>query len=91
MINTETGKIGYTGILAEVLQNIERHTKLNGFANMSLGPLPWAWFLIGPKVPRSTVFTYLDYWTKTLDWNTGLDYWTDIFLIFTHVNLLIDF
>ena len=23
-------------------------------------------------------------WTGLLDWNTGLDYWTDIFLVFTH-------
>ena len=23
-------------------------------------------------------------WTRLLDWNTGLDYWTDIFLIFAH-------
>ena len=25
-----------------------------------------------------------NHWTGLLDWNTGLDYWTDIFLIFTH-------
>ena len=23
-------------------------------------------------------------WTGVLDWNTGLDYWTDIFLVFVH-------
>ena len=23
-------------------------------------------------------------WTGLLDWTTGLDYWTDIFLVFTH-------
>ena len=23
-------------------------------------------------------------WTGLLDWNTGLDYWTDIFLVFAH-------
>ena len=23
-------------------------------------------------------------WTGLLDWNTGLDYWTDIFLVFVH-------
>ena len=23
-------------------------------------------------------------WTGLLDWNAGLDYWTDIFLVFTH-------
>ena len=23
-------------------------------------------------------------WTGLLDWNTGLDYWTDLFLVFTH-------
>jgi len=22
---------------------------------------------------------------QTLDWTTGMDYWTDIFLVFTHV------
>jgi len=32
------------------------------------------------------------HWTGLLDWNTGLDYWTDIFLVFTHVVVgLIDF
>ena len=32
------------------------------------------------------------HWTRLLDWNTGLDYWTDIFLVFTHVVVgLIDF
>ena len=25
-----------------------------------------------------------NHWTGLLDWNTGLDYWTDIFLVFTH-------
>ena len=25
-----------------------------------------------------------DQWTELLDWNTGLDYWTGIFLVFTH-------
>jgi len=25
------------------------------------------------------------HWTGLLDWNTGLDYWTDVFLVFTHV------
>jgi len=25
------------------------------------------------------------HWTGLLDWNTGLDYWTAIFLVFTHV------
>ena len=32
-----------------------------------------------------------NHWTGLLDWNTGLDYWTDIFLVFTHseVGLLI--
>ena len=24
------------------------------------------------------------HWTGLLDWNTGLDYWTDIFLVLTH-------
>ena len=23
-------------------------------------------------------------WTGLLDWTTGLDYWTDIFLVFAH-------
>ena len=23
-------------------------------------------------------------WTGLLDWTTGLDYWTDIFLVFVH-------
>jgi len=23
-------------------------------------------------------------WTRLLDWNTGMDYWTDTFLVFTH-------
>ena len=23
-------------------------------------------------------------WTGLLDWNTGLDYWTDILFVFTH-------
>ena len=27
------------------------------------------------------------HWTGLLDWNTGLDYWTDIFLVFTHLVL----
>ena len=25
------------------------------------------------------------HWTGLLDWNTGLDYWTGIFLVFTHI------
>ena len=25
-----------------------------------------------------------NHWTGLLDWNTGLDYWTDILLVFTH-------
>ena len=25
-----------------------------------------------------------NHWTGLLDWNTGLDYWTDIFFVFTH-------
>ena len=28
-----------------------------------------------------------NHWTGLLDWNTGLDYWTDIFLVFTHVEV----
>jgi len=29
------------------------------------------------------------HWTGLLDWNTGLDYWTDIFLVFAHSYLFI--
>ena len=29
--------------------------------------------------------SYYIQWTGILDWNTKLDYWPDIFLIFTHV------
>ena len=25
------------------------------------------------------------YWTELVDWNTGLNYWTEIFLFFTQV------
>jgi len=25
-----------------------------------------------------------NHWTGLLDWNTGMDYWTDIFFGFTH-------
>jgi len=25
------------------------------------------------------------HWTGLLNWNTGLEYWTDTFLVFTHV------
>jgi len=27
----------------------------------------------------------MDYWTGILNWNTELEYWTDIFLVFTNV------
>ena len=25
-----------------------------------------------------------NHWTELMDWNTELDYWTDIFLVFSH-------
>ena len=31
--------------------------------------------------PRNTVKNVTIQWTGLLDWNTGLDYWTDIFLV----------
>ena len=39
-------------------------------------------------VAISTILTCVkgvpNHWTGLLDWNTGLGYWTDIFLVFTH-------
>jgi len=29
-----------------------------------------------------------NHWTGLLDWNTGLDYWTHIFLVFTHSEVI---
>jgi len=30
-----------------------------------------------------------NHWTGLLDWNMGLDYWTHIFLVFTHSEVII--
>ena len=29
-----------------------------------------------------------NHWTGLLDWNTGLDYWTHTFLVFTHSEVM---
>ena len=48
-------------------------------------------FAVVPPLPcpSLTVHKYVHWgvtiqWTGLLDWNTGLDYWTDIFLVFAH-------
>ena len=33
--------------------------------------------------------TGLEYWTGILDWNTGLDYWTELFSFFGQVSVFI--
>jgi len=30
-----------------------------------------------------------NHWSGLLDWNTGMDYWTDIFLIFKHIVVVV--
>jgi len=30
-----------------------------------------------------------NHWTGLLDWNTGMDYWTDIFLDFKHIAVVV--
>jgi len=30
-----------------------------------------------------------NHWTGLLDWNTGLDYWTDTFLVFKHIVVVV--
>ena len=31
----------------------------------------------------------MDYWNGTLDWTTGLDYWTELFFFFGHIYVYI--
>jgi len=30
-----------------------------------------------------------NHWTGLLDWNTGMDYWTDIFLVFKYIVVVV--
>jgi len=30
-----------------------------------------------------------NHWTGLLDWNTGMEYWTDIFLVFKHIAVVV--
>ena len=48
-----------------------------------LEPILWrVFYCFNVSAPQPTGVTIQ--WTGLLDWNTGLDYWTDIFLVFAH-------
>ena len=42
------------------------------------------YYNINCSVPPASNYGVTIQWTGLLDWNTGLDYWTDIFLVFAH-------
>ena len=43
------------------------------------------WFVSLPATEQCCFMGVYKQWNGLLDWNSGMDYWTDIFLVFTHV------
>jgi len=39
--------------------------------------------MFSSQLTFESVMGVTNHWTGLLDWNTGLDYWTHIFLVFT--------
>jgi len=38
---------------------------------------------------RDMYIVVSNHWTGLLDWNTGMDYWTDIFLVYKHIAVVV--
>ena len=72
--------------LAELLQEKEVQTQLKCELEVHI------YMYIQPNVVYIILYIILGvsiHWTGLLDWNTGLDYWTGIFLVFGHSHLII--
>ena len=44
--------------------------------------------MFSSQLTFESVMGVTNHWTGLLDWNTGLDYWTHIFLVFTHSEVI---